>query len=53
VESKSKDHGASGTSKTKQGPPPTPGAVPHKDKRREQAVTTSVTANTGKKRHRA
>ena len=50
MESKSKDHGASGTASTKRGPPPTPGAVPHMDKRRAQAVTTPVPANTGKKR---
>ena len=33
----------------KRGPSPTPGAVPHMDKRWAQAVATSVPANTGKK----
>ena len=49
METNSMDHGASGKAKTKRGPSPTPGAVPHKDKRWAQAVATSAPANTGKR----
>ena len=42
-------HGASGNTTTKRGPSPTPGAVPHADKRWAQAVAASVTHAEGKK----
>ena len=42
-------HGASGNTTTKRGPSPTPGAVPHADKRWAQAVAASVSHAGGKK----
>ena len=42
-------HGASGNTTTKRGPSPTPGAVPHADKRWAQAVAASVSHEEGKK----
>ena len=42
-------HGASGNTTTKRGPPPTPGAAPHADKRWAQAVAAPVGHGGGKK----
>ena len=42
-------HGASGNTTTKRGPSPTPGAVPHADKRWAQAVAAPVSHAGGNK----